>query len=44
MGLCSISTRQFVSSQQSAGAKDWELVIRSILHQFTWLLLGVQEA
>lgn len=40
MGLYGISTRKFMSSQQSAGAEDWELVIWSILHQFTWSLLG----
>lgn len=40
MGLCRISTRKFMSSQQSAGAEDWELVIRSIPHQFTWSLSG----
>lgn len=41
MGLYGISTRKFASSWQSAGAKDWELVIQSILHQFTWLVLVV---
>lgn len=40
MGLCGISTRKFMSSQQSAGAEDWELVTQSISHQFTWSLLG----
>lgn len=44
MGLFRISTRKSISSHPSAGAKDWELVIWSIQHQFTWLLLGVEEA
>lgn len=43
MGLSRISTGKFVSSQQSAGAEDREIVIWAILLQFIWLLSGVWE-
>lgn len=44
MGVFRISTRKFMSSQPSAGAKDWELLIWYTQHHgCIWLLLGVKR-